>query len=157
PSPNPFSAALGGVINGKLPDALAKSPVEFALAKAQELRAKAGPREQLLIQARLQEKGIWPDTPPDDRKKKAQATLDELLTLYEDDEEGWYWRAQVAEGINGAAPFYKALLRINPLHPGANHELVHFYELLKRPALGWPYAEGYIKSSPGLPHAFHMQ
>src|SRR5205085_423770 len=25
------------------------------------------------------------------------------------------------------------------------------------PALGWPYAEGYIKSSPGIPHAFHMQ
>ena len=54
-------------------------------------------------------------------------------------------------------PFYKALLRLNPLHPGANHELVHYYENARRPALGWPYAEGYIKSSPGLPHAFHMQ
>src|SRR5439155_15687153 len=43
------------------------------------------------------------------------------------------------------------------LHPGANHELVHFYEGSKRPALGWPYAEGYLASSPGIPHAFHMQ
>ena len=34
-------------------------------------------------------------------------------------------------------PFYKALLRINPLHPGANHELLHFYENVRRPALGW--------------------
>jgi hypothetical protein len=53
--------------------------------------------------------------------------------------------------------FYKALLRVNPIHPGANHELVHFSENTRRPALGWPYAEGYIKSSPGIPHAFHMQ
>jgi tetratricopeptide (TPR) repeat protein len=157
PSPTPFSAVMGGLIQGKLPDPLAKSPVEFALAKAQQFQPKASPREQLLIQARLQEKGIWPNTPPEERKKKAQASLDELLTLHEDDEEGWYWRAQVAEGVNAGVPFYKALLRMNPLHPGATHELVHFFETIKRPALGWPYAEGYIKSSPGLPHAFHMQ
>jgi Tfp pilus assembly protein PilF len=35
--------------------------------------------------------------------------------------------------------------------------LIHFYEGYKRPALGWPNAEGYIASSPGIPHAFHMQ
>src|SRR5262249_4962434 len=51
----------------------------------------------------------------------------------------------------------KALLRVNPLHPGANHELLHFYENFQRPALGWVHAENYIKSSPGIPHAFHMQ
>src|SRR5262249_48287682 len=33
----------------------------------------------------------------------------------------------------------------------------HFYENFRRPALGWVHAENYIKSSPGLPHAFHMQ
>jgi len=49
------------------------------------------------------------------------------------------------------------LLKVNPLHPGANHEFVHFYENIKRPALGWPHAEKYIESSPGIPHAFHMQ
>jgi hypothetical protein len=80
-----------------------------------------------------------------------------LLTLYEDDEEGWFARAQIAEGANGAVPFYKALLKLNPLHPGANHELVHFFEGNRRPALGWPYAEKYMESSPGIPHAFHMQ
>ena len=46
---------------------------------------------------------------------------------------------------------------MNPLHPGANHELVHYFENIKRPALGWPHAENYIKSSPGIPHAYHMQ
>ena len=48
-------------------------------------------------------------------------------------------------------------MRINPLHPGAHHELVHHYEGIRRPALGWPHAVGYIQSSPGIPHAFHMQ
>lgn len=127
-----------------------------ALKKAQELAPKASHREQLLITARCQEKGIAPNTTPEDRKKKAQATLDELLTIYEDDEEGWFARAQVSEG-NAAVPYYKALLRINPIHPGASHELVHFYENFRRPALGWPFAEAYMASSPGIPHAYHMQ
>ncbi len=127
-----------------------------ALEKAKELMPKAGHREQLIIQARLQEKGMWPGVGPDDRKKKAAASLDELLTLYDDDEEGWFARAQLNGGYEGAV-YYKALLKINPIHPGANHELVHYFENIKRPALGWPFAEGYIASSPGIPHAFHMQ
>ena len=63
------------------------------------------------------------------------------------------WTQRQIESV----PFYKALLRINPIHPGANHELVHFHEGAKRPALGWPNARGYMASSPGIPHAFHMQ
>jgi tetratricopeptide (TPR) repeat protein len=34
---------------------------------------------------------------------------------------------------------------------------LHFYETFRRPALGWTNAENYIKSSPGIPHPFHMQ
>jgi tetratricopeptide (TPR) repeat protein len=154
---SPYQAVLGGTMFGKLPDRVGKNNADHALDMARKLMPKASQREQLHIQSRLQEKGIWPNTPPDQRNKLAAQTLDELLMLYEDDEEGWFWRAQVAEGPNGKAPFYKALLKVNPLHPGANHELVHFYEAIKRPALGWPHAEGYIKSSPGIPHAFHMQ
>jgi hypothetical protein len=157
-SPKPAAlAALGGAFEAKLPGSLARPPADYALAQAQALVGKAGDRGKLLIRAKLQEKGLWPDTPPDERKKKATATLDELLMLYDDDQEGWFARAQIAEGPNGAIPFYKAVLRVNPLHPGANHELVHFYEGTKRPALGWPFAEKYIASSPGIPHAFHMQ
>jgi tetratricopeptide (TPR) repeat protein len=128
-----------------------------ALKKAQELLNRAGHREQLLITARLKEKGMAAGVGPDARKKEAIKTLDELLTLFDDDEEGWFYRAQVADGPNAGVPFYKALLRINPLHPGAHHELVHHYENIRRPALGWPHAVGYIESSPGIPHAFHMQ
>lgn len=127
-----------------------------SLEKAKELMPKAGQREQLLIQAKLQEKGMVPGVAPDDRKKKAAASLDELLTLYDDDEEAWFARAQINGGNEGAV-YYKALLRINPINPGASHELVHYLENIKRPAMGWQFAEAYVASSPGIPHAFHMQ
>jgi tetratricopeptide (TPR) repeat protein len=135
-----------------------------ALLRAWELRKHASDREVYLIKATMQEKGQLPGVGDgEQRKQKAIATIDEMLALYDDDEEGWYYRAQLAGGAGlfggqaSAVPFYKALLRINPLHPGANHELLHFYENFRRPALGWPHAEAYIKSSPGIPHAFHMQ
>jgi Tfp pilus assembly protein PilF len=135
-----------------------------ALLKAHALRERASDREQLLIKARMQEKGQLPGVGDGQKRiKVAIATLDNLLALYDDDQEAWYFRAQLACGSSlfggqvSAVPFYKALLRVNPLHPGANHELVHFYEGMHRPALGWVYAENYIKSSPGIPHAFHMQ
>lgn len=156
--PEAFRAVAGaGWPQAKLPTVFSKPAKDYALEQARLLMPRANAREQLLITAKLQERGMWPGVGPDDRRKKAQQTLDELLALYEDDEEGWFARAQVADGQNGPAPFYKALLKINPLHPGANHEFVHFYEQIKRPALGWPFAEKYIESSPGLPHAFHMQ
>ncbi|MFO0807924.1 MAG: hypothetical protein U0746_04810 [Gemmataceae bacterium] len=139
-----------------------------ALKKAQAVLSKASDRERRLITARLQLKGLEGKFDKDeDRRKAATATLDELISLYEDDEEAWYARAKLAgdgrPGNVGSAgriseiPFWKALLRINALHPGANHELVHIYEGTKRPGLGWPHAEKYIESSPGIPHAWHMQ
>lgn len=134
-----------------------RAPYAPPLKKAQELMAQANEREQRLIKARLQEKGLIESIKLEDRRKEAAKTLDELLTLYDDDEEGWFARARLADGPNAAVPFYKALLKINPQHPGAHHELVHHYENIRRPALGWPHAEGYVASSPGIPHAFHMQ
>ena len=128
-----------------------------ALKKAKELLAKTSHRETLLINARLADKGMIDGVKPENRRKEAAKYLDELLTLYDDDEEGWFYRAQVADGPNAGVPYYKSLLRVNPLHPGAHHELVHHYENIRRPALGWPHAVGYIQSSPGIPHAFHMQ
>ena len=132
--------------------------------KAHELLDRASHREQQLIIARLQEKGLLEGVGDSEKRKQAAiATIDNLLALYDDDEEGWYFRAQLSGGAGlfggevGAVPYYKALLRINPLHPGANHELVHFYERYSRPALGWEYSEKYIASSPGIPHPWHMQ
>jgi tetratricopeptide (TPR) repeat protein len=135
-----------------------------AAQKAYDLRDKASHREQQLILARMQEKGLLPGVgDPQKRRKLAIATIDNMILLYDDDDEAWYYRAQLDGGsilFGGTAssvPFYKALVRINPLHPGANHELLHYAEKSQRPALGWVYAENYIKSSPGIPHPFHMQ
>jgi tetratricopeptide (TPR) repeat protein len=135
-----------------------------AAQKAYDLRDKASHREQQLILARMQEKGLLPGVgDAEARRKAAIATIDNMISLYEDDEEAWYYRAQLAGGTGlfggqvSSVPFYKALVRINPLHPGANHELLHYYENSRRPALGWVHAENYIKSSPGIPHPFHMQ
>lgn len=127
-----------------------------SLKKAKELLTYTDERERLLITSRLQEKGLVEGVTPDTRKSSAQRTLDELLVQYDDDQEAWFMRAQLSDGP-AAIPYYKALLRINPIHPGASHELVHYYENIRRPALGWPYAEKYIESSPGIPHPFHMQ
>jgi tetratricopeptide (TPR) repeat protein len=141
-----------------------KGDASKAVQKAYDLRDRASHREQQLILARMQEKGLLPGVGDvEARKKAAIATLDSMIALYDDDEEAWYYRAQLAGGSGlfggqaSSVPFYKALLRINPLHPGANHELVHYYENARRPALGWTYAEKYIESSPGIPHPFHMQ
>jgi Tfp pilus assembly protein PilF len=135
-----------------------------ALLEAWKLREHASDREVMLIKAMMQEKGQLPGVGDgEQRRKKAVATIDEMLALYDDDQEAWYYRAQLAGGAGlfggqaSSVPFYKALLRVNPLHPGANHEMVHFYDGIQRPALGWVNAENYIKSSPGIPHAFHMQ
>ena len=135
-----------------------------ALLEAWKLKDNASVREQMLIKSRMQEKGQLPGVGDGEQRVKAAiATLDELLAQYDDDEEAWYGRAQLSGGVGlfggqaSAVPFYKALLKVNPLHPGANHELVHFYENVQRPALGWKYAENYIASSPGIPHPFHMQ
>jgi Tfp pilus assembly protein PilF len=141
-----------------------KSNHTEALLKASKLQSRASYREQQLILASMQEKGHAPGVgDAEKRKQKAIATLDNLIALHDDDEEAWYFRAQLAGGARlfggqaSSVPFYKALLRINPMHPGANHELLHYYETSYRPALGWIYAENYIKSSPGIPHPFHMQ
>jgi Tfp pilus assembly protein PilF len=141
-----------------------KSNHTEALLKASKLQSRASYREQQLILASMQEKGHAPGVgDAEKRKQKAIATLDNLIALHDDDEEAWYFRAQLAGGAKlfggqaSSVPFYKALLRINPMHPGANHELLHYYENSRRPALGWIYAENYIKSSPGIPHPFHMQ
>jgi hypothetical protein len=139
--------------------------VQKALEKAREKQAQASHSEQLLITALLQLKKPIPANAAPEAKKQAAETqrsaairaIDEMLSLYDDDEEAWCIRAELAGRGLSAVPFYKALLRINPLHPGGTHEFVHYYEGTNRPALAWPYSENYIKGSPGLQHPYHMQ
>ncbi|HQR06285.1 MAG TPA: tetratricopeptide repeat protein [Gemmatales bacterium] len=136
-----------------------------ALKKAYELLDLASYSEKQLIIARAMERGIAKDAPKDGPAQRLAAIkiIDELLMLHPDDEEAWMARGLLAGdgaftgGKPASAPYYIALTKLNPLHPGANHELLHQYELSKRPALGWVHSVKFIESSPGIPHAWHMQ
>jgi Flp pilus assembly protein TadD len=131
-----------------------------SLAWAKQLAGNASYREQKLIEARVLEKDAGPlkDKDREDKMNQARRALDEVLALYPEDEEAWMQRAAIADGGSlGAIPFYKACLQVNPRHPGAHHQLVHAYEGIGRPALGWPHSDGYIDSAPLVPHSHHMQ
>src|SRR5260370_22255173 len=92
-----------------------------ALLKADKLKDNANDREQQLILARMQLKGQVANVGnAEQRKQKAIATINRLIALYDDDEEAWICRAELAGGgsvgaVVGAVPFCKALLRIHPL------------------------------------------
>src|SRR5579884_3984079 len=59
-------------------------------------------------------------------RRAAAKSIDELLTLYDDDELAWYERAGYADGDLQRLAYWKALQRLNPRHPAANFELEHF-------------------------------
>lgn len=90
-------------------------------------------------------------------------TLDGAIAAYPDDVEIWIWRGKVYGDYFNAAreamaiPYQLAAHRLRPAHPAPNHELVHLYEAIERPAIGWPYTIGYRRSAPNMPHANHMQ
>ena len=91
---------------------------------------------------------------------KREAFLDALegaILAYPDDVELWIWRGKVHRTSLSAIPYQIAANRLAPEHPSPNHELVHAYEGVDRPALGWPYTIGFRTSAPNMPHANHMQ
>jgi len=96
------------------------------------------------------------------RREEFLNALDSALVAYPDDAELLVWRGKAHGGYFGGAglqsiPYQLAAHRLAPEHPGANHELVHAYEGIDRPALGWPYTVGFRNSAPNMPHANHMQ
>jgi tetratricopeptide (TPR) repeat protein len=90
------------------------------------------------------------------RQQEFRDALDSAIGAYPDDVELWIWRGKSVGGA-AAIVFQLAAHRIQPEHPSPNHELVHNYEGIERPALGWPFTEMYRKSAPNMPHANHMQ
>ncbi len=99
-------------------------------------------------------------------RTKREAFLDALdaaILAYPDDVELWTWRGKVFSSYGQGPmagpgmPYQLAAFRLQPVHPSPNHELVHSYEGIERPALGWPYSVNYRLSAPNMPHANHMQ
>ena len=72
---------------------------------------------------------------PSSASRRPSPPSTSLLAQYDDDEEAWYVRAQLSGGGGGCSAgrcrrcrSTRRCCSVNPLHPGANHELVHFYE-----------------------------
>ncbi|MBM3461453.1 MAG: tetratricopeptide repeat protein [Armatimonadetes bacterium] len=95
-------------------------------------------------------------------------TLDGALIAYPDDVELWIWRGKVYGDyghtesstkvqVLAGIPFQLHAQRAHPEHPAPNHELIHGYEAIVRPALGWKYTVMFRRAAPNMPHAHHMQ
>lgn len=100
---------------------------------------------------------------PDQRERCLDA-IDAAIAAYPDDVELWIWRGKIYTGYNlggnvvtECLPYQIAAYQMHPEHPAPNHELIHGYERIDRPALGWRHTEGFRQSAPNMPHANHMQ
>ncbi|MHB2017398.1 MAG: tetratricopeptide repeat protein [Candidatus Xenobia bacterium] len=92
--------------------------------------------------------------------------LDGALAAYPGDANLWWWRG-IVNGTAGTTasrtevladmPYVLAGVLIAPRHWGLNHELVHAYEDIDRPLLGWPYAVQLRHVAPDMPHLQHME
>lgn len=131
---------------------------EDAANRALELALKKGTdKERRFTAARVLEVAG-----PSKREQFLDA-LDGAIAAYPDDVELWIWRGKVygtygqGPGNVQCMPYELAAVRMHPEHPAPNHELIHAYEGIDRPALGWPYTEGFRRAAPNMPHAHHMQ
>ncbi len=131
-------------------------PQQAAASRAVELASRTGSdKERRFCAARLLELS--------NRREEFLDALDGAIVAYPDDAELWTWRGKVygaygfSTGTARGIPYQLAALMIQPQHPSPNHELVHAYEELDRPALGWRFTEGFRASAPNMPHANHMQ
>jgi tetratricopeptide (TPR) repeat protein len=126
-------------------------PIDAA-NRALELALKNGSdKERRFAAARVLELG------GNNRREEFLDALDGAIAAYPDDVELWIWRGKAHGTGLQCIPYQLAAHRMRPEHPSPNHELVHAYEGVDRPALGWPYTEGFRRSAPNMPHAHHMQ
>lgn len=99
-----------------------------------------------------------------EKREQCLDTIDAAIAAYPDDVELWIWRGKIYTGYNlggnvvtECLPYQIAAYQMHPEHPAPNHELIHGYERIDRPALGWRHTEGFRASAPNMPHANHMQ
>ena len=129
-----------------------------AANRALELSQKKGSdKERRFCAARVLE--LTPN-----KREECLDAIDAAIAAYPDDVELWIWRGKIYTGYNlggnvvtECLPYQIAANRMHPEHPAPNHELIHGYERIDRPALGWPYTVGFRQAAPNMPHANHMQ
>jgi hypothetical protein len=130
-----------------------------AANRALELAIKKGTdKERRFCAARVLELSGNP------KREEFLDALDAAIAAYPDDVELWIWRGKAYTGyslggnvVTESLAYQIAANRMHPEHPAPNHELIHGYERIDRPALGWPYTVGFREAAPNMPHANHMQ
>lgn len=163
---------LGPNINAPM-EAAATHPAVAAMAKAQELAARASEPEQRLIAALAQRYAA--DSAADQGKlNQAYATAmgkaaqrfpdyDDIAVLYVDalmNLSPWdYWEAdgKTPKGkIGEALRITERVLARNPDHPGAIHLYIHLTEASSTPQRAEPHADRLAALMPGSGHLVHM-
>ena len=129
-------------------------------ARTKAESAKLTHREELYLdalEALYKEKG-------DDKAKKKDHLLglEEIVAEFPEDLDARAWMALVAWQNAGSDGSRQALdvtlesvLEKNPLHPGAHHYRIHFWDHVKV-ARAEKAAALYAKAAPGIAHAWHM-
>ncbi|MHB2016107.1 MAG: tetratricopeptide repeat protein [Candidatus Xenobia bacterium] len=127
--------------------ALARACVRLATKYGSPLEQRLGAARVLQLQS------------PTVLSEAAQKALAGCIAAAPDNADIWVWVGLAYKDAGEQVmelPYCLAAARIQPDHPGANHELVHGYEAIQRPMLGWDYALAFAASAPNMPHAQHM-
>jgi tetratricopeptide (TPR) repeat protein len=163
---------LGPNINAPMASE-ANAPALAALARATDLKAKAGARDRALIDALAMRYSTDPkadraplDAAYADAMKDVAARFpadDTVQALYAEaamDTQPWdYWEAAGARPKGRGAEIVRALetvLKRNPSHPGAIHLYIHAVEASTQPEKALAPAKRLAALMPGAGHVVHM-
>jgi tetratricopeptide (TPR) repeat protein len=136
-----------------------------ALKKAEALAAKASPREQKRIEAMAKHLESLADPQNKEKFQAYRDFLDQALAQFPEDAELWIIRGNASEpgpwgrGQRGAAQsiaFYEAALNRVPGHWGANHYLIHSFEMIGKIDQALAHGKIYADAAFNIPHAHHM-
>jgi tetratricopeptide (TPR) repeat protein len=144
-------------------DALPQANDELKMAQALAVGASA--REQKRIAAMAKHLESLADPSDKEKFQAYRDSLDQALAQFPEDAELWIIRGNASEasphgrGQRGAAQsiaYYEAALNRVPGHWGANHYLIHSYEMIGKIDQALVHGQIYADAAYNIPHAHHM-
>ena len=158
---------LGNPMTRVAPPAPALEQGRAAARQAQELAARASPREQQYVAAVVAYYEAPEGTGHVARMQAVERALEALYKAQPADHEAaiFYARTLVANAPPGdhafalqhrAAEIMEPLFAQHPDHPGLAHYLIHAYDAPQLAAKGKAAALAYAGIAPAAPHALHM-
>jgi tetratricopeptide (TPR) repeat protein len=133
--------------------------------RAQELGAKASPREQRRIALRLQQLDAIANLDDATLHSAYKQAIDKAIAADIEDPELWLIRGNAEEptaagrgqrGGVASTAFYLEALRVAPDNGAAHHYLTHSYENVNQIGRALEHGEVYARIAADIPHAHHM-